>query len=180
LKPLIHGLWVATVVLVLAFAVPVTAQQQPAPCSTPEYRQFDFWIGSWRVERASDGRLAGHNTITRKHGGCVLHESYRTPNGRYAGESLNIYDRTRGVWHQSWVDTGGLLLRLEGGLRDGAMVLQGPGVNREGEEIINRITWNLIEGNPDRVRQHWEVSSDDGASWSTAFDGIYIRLEDGG
>jgi len=165
----------------LAFVVlgagELMAQQQPT-CDGPEHRQFDFWIGEWRVERADNGQLAGHNTITAKHGGCVLHEDYRTPAG-YTGESFNIYDRARGVWHQSWVDNTGLLLQLDGGVVDGVMVLEGPGRDARGQEIINRISWNVIDGDSDRVRQHWEISSDGGHSWTTAFDGIYIRTSDG-
>jgi len=51
------------------------------------------------------------------------------------------------------------------------MVLQGDSVNREGEALLNRITWSP---NADgTVRQHWEVSKDRGTSWQTAFDGLY-------
>jgi len=71
--------------------------QAPA-CAGEEHRQFDFWIGSWRVENPG-GTVVGHNVIRRVND-CVLHESYSTPTG-YSGESFNIYDRARGVWHQS-------------------------------------------------------------------------------
>ena len=38
---------------------------------------------------------------------------------------------------------------------------------------INRITWPpRADGS---VRQHWQTSSDDGASWTTVFDGLYFR-----
>jgi hypothetical protein len=36
---------------------------------------------------------------------------------------------------------------------------------------LNRITWTP---NPDgTVRQHWEQSTDAGATWATIFDGLY-------
>ena len=64
-----------------------------------------------------NGKLAGRNRIEREYGGCVLHERYDTGRG-YTGESLNAFDQLRGTWHQTWVDSSGLLLLIEGGLVD--------------------------------------------------------------
>ena len=50
-----------------------------------------------------------HNVITREYDGCVIHERYTGPQG-YTGESLNAFDATRKVWHQTWVDSQGTLL----------------------------------------------------------------------
>jgi hypothetical protein len=36
-----------------------------------------------------------------------------------------MYDAARQVWHQTWVDSSGTLLLLEGGLRGKSMVLEG-------------------------------------------------------
>lgn len=149
------------------------AQAPPAPCASENHRAFDFWVGSWEVRRP-DGQAVGRNTIERKMGGCVLHEHYTTPRG-YEGESLNMYDASRDVWHQTWTDNGGLLLRLEGGIRDGAMVMEGRTVDATGAETLQRITWSVVDGDPDRVRQLWQSSTDGGESWSTAFDGLYVR-----
>ena len=93
------------------------------PCEGEAHRQFDFWLGEWEV-RTADGTLAGVNNISREHGGCVLHERYSTSRG-YSGESLNVFDPSRKVWHQTWVDNAGTLLLLEGGLRGESMVLEG-------------------------------------------------------
>ena len=138
-------------------------------CDAPEHRQFDFWVGEWNVHGAN-GQLAGTNSITREYGGCVVHEHYSTPRG-YSGESLNIYDAGRKVWHQTWVDVGGLLLVLEGRWTGSAMVLEGSVVD-EGKPVKHRITWTP---NADgTVRQFWEAMDASGA-WKTAFDGTYRR-----
>lgn len=140
------------------------------PCDASEHRQFDFWLGEWNV-RTPDGKLAGVNSITREYGGCVLHERYSTERG-YSGESLNVYDAGRKVWHQTWVDTDGALLLLEGGLRDTSMVLEGQSVGPKGEVTKHRITWTPnADGS---VRQHWQTSDSKG-QWSTVFDGTYKR-----
>lgn len=164
------------IALTVFTAVPVSLFAQ-LPCSAEAHRRFDFWQGRW-VVRAANGALAGHNTIRPILGECALHERYTTPTG-YEGESLNVYDASRGVWHQTWVDNQGLLLRLEGGYDTDRMVMQGPTVGADGSTRLNRITWSRVDGDPDRVRQHWEVSTDDGATWSTGFDGLYIRQRSG-
>ncbi|WP_395685137.1 hypothetical protein [Caenimonas koreensis] len=140
------------------------------PCDDSAFRAFDFWLGQWQVH-TPDGKLAGTNRIEREYGGCVLHERYDTGKG-YSGESLNIYDAARKVWHQSWVDTGGTLLLLEGGLRNGAMVLEGQTSNLGGAPTRHRITWTPnADGS---VRQLWE-STDAKGQWTVAFDGRYTR-----
>ena len=151
----------------LLVALPGAAQ---TPCDTPAHRAFDFWLGEWEV-RTPDGKLAGVNRITREYGGCVLHERYDTPRG-YRGESLNAFDAGRGVWHQTWVDSQGTLLLLEGNVRDGSMVLEGQTASAGGPPTRHRITWTP---NADgTVRQHWE-STDPKGAWATAFDGTYRR-----
>lgn len=146
------------------------ATAHAGPCDAPEYRQFDFWAGDWQVTRP-DGSVAGTNRITLEYGGCVLHEHYATPKG-YSGESLNTFDAGRKVWHQTWVDSTGTLLLLEGGLRGRDMVLEGSTTDGKGVVTRHRITWMPNEDGT--VRQHWE-STDASGAWTTAFDGLYRR-----
>ena len=141
-----------------------------APCDDPQHRAFDFWIGEWQV-KTLDGKLAGVNRLEREYGGCVLHERYDTGRG-YSGESLNIFDAGRKVWHQTWVDTSGTLLVLEGGLREEKMVLEGQTVAADGQVTNHRITWTPNQDGS--VRQLWE-STDATGKWITAFDGRYTR-----
>jgi hypothetical protein len=157
-------------VLTLGVGAQSPAPTPPPPCTGPEYRAFDFWIGEWNVHGAN-GKLAGTNSIKKEMGGCVLHERYDTGRG-YSGESFNIYDAPRKVWHQTWVDSGGLLLVLEGGVRDGKMILEGQTVGPDQKSTRHRITWTP---NPDgSVRQFWESSGPTG-EWTVAFDGKYTR-----
>lgn len=155
---------------VLALATAAHAAPPPAPCAGAEHRQFDFWIGDWRVV-TPNGTFAGTNHITQEYGGCVLHEHYVTGKG-YSGESLNMYDAARKVWHQTWVDDGGLLLTLEGKWDGKNMVLEGMAPNASGALAKQRITWTPnADGS---VRQLWETMDDKGA-WTVAFDGKYTK-----
>jgi hypothetical protein len=169
-------------VLFLALLIPLALPAQQgdssapaaaAPCSAPEYRQFDFWIGQWDV--TAKGQAAGTNSVRPVHGGCALHESWQGAgeNG-ISGGSYNIYDQANGRWHQTWVDAAGTLLQLDGGMVDGSMVLSGSRPAREGAgSTLHRITWTPNENGG--VRQLWEASQDDGESWSVLFDGHYTR-----
>ena len=142
-----------------------------AACDASQFRQFDFWLGTWDVH-TPDGKLAGRNTVTSEYDGCVVHEHYATGHA-YAGESLNIYDASRQRWHQTWVDTEGMLLVLEGGLHEGAMVLEGIGPDANQHPVRNRITWTPnADGS---VRQYWE-SADEAGHWKVVFDGRYTRV----
>jgi hypothetical protein len=149
------------------------APATPPPCSAAEHRQFDFWIGSWRVENPK-GEFVGTNEITRILGGCVLQEDWKGKSG-LTGKSYNIYDPLDGHWHQTWVDASGTLLILAGSLVDGKMVLTGEtGVaGKPGAKILHRITWTPLA--PDGVKQFWESSEDGGKTWTVAFDGLYKR-----
>jgi hypothetical protein len=133
-----------------------------APCETPEHRQFDFWAGEWTVT-TPNGQTAGTNRITKIAAGCALLEEWTGARGM-TGKSLNIYDASRGVWHQTWVDSTGTLLTIEGRFENGAMRLSSAG---------NRITWTPLDGGD--VRQLWEQSKDGGKTWAVVFDGRYRK-----
>lgn len=140
-------------------------------CDTPAHRAFDFWLGDWQVHTPA-GKLAGHNRVESRYGGCVVHEQYTSASSNYRGESLNIYDAARQVWHQTWVDSSGLLLVLEGGIRDGRMIMAGTLTGSDGVITKQRITWTP---NPDgSVRQLWQTQKP-GGPWTTAFDGRYTH-----
>lgn len=141
------------------------------PCAEEPYHQFDFWIGEWDVRDAA-GKLAGVNRIANEEDGCVLVERWNSAAGGH-GQSYNYYDPAAGKWKQLWVGLG-ILLHMEGELRDGSMRLEGPlQYLADGRKTILRGTWSKL---PDgRVRQHFEESTDNGGSWTTWFDGYYTR-----
>ena len=155
--------------LAMVRAVAAAESAPPAPCSEPEARQFDFWLGEWEVH--AKGKVVGHNRITRIHGGCTLLEEYDTLPGRYEGRSFNYYDAADGSWHQVWVDSGGTRLHLRGGFADDRMIMAGERATADGP-LTDRITW--IDSLDGTVRQVWDQSRDGGVTWQTVFDGRYI------
>lgn len=141
----------------------------PKPCSQPEHRQFDFWVGDWEV--TVGGNFAGTNSIQLILGDCVLLENWTGSKGGN-GKSFNLFNSAKNKWQQTWVDSGGNVLELYGEFKDGVMRLTGENLIN-GKKALQRITWHPLD--KDRVRQHWEQSQDDGKTWSTAFDGLYAR-----
>lgn len=140
---------------------------QSAPCETKRHRQFDFWIGDWEVT-SPDGTVVGTNRIERILDGCVLMENWEGSQAT-RGHSFNMF--AGGKWHQTWVDNVGRILKLEGGLEKGVMVLSGERQTSDGKTAIDQIRWEVIEGGA--VRQHWRISTDGGRNWADAFVGIY-------
>ena len=147
------------------------ASSKVPPCSGAAYRQFDFWLGEWEVQTPK-GTPAGENRVEKILDGCALRESWTAADGSH-GTSLSSYDGPGGRWTQTFVDDLGMVLVLDGEFRDGKMTLSGRRSASRGSSMLNRITWQKVEG--DRIRQRWEQSSDDGRNWTLLFEGIYSR-----
>lgn len=142
------------------------------PCLTGEkYRHFDFWIGEWDVY-VNESKV-GENLITVAQGGCAIHENYTTV-GNYAGQSINYYDPIGKKWHQHWVGSGGDVYNYLETKRDkGMLQFESDFMGPKGKISLSRLTFTLNENGT--VRQLFESSTDDGKSWSSAFDGIYKK-----
>ena len=159
-----------TLLFVLVQAATGAASSQP--CSAPEHRQFDFWIGEWEV-RSGEGKLLGFNRITSVLSGCALQEEWTSADARVRGISLNGFDPRDGRWHQAWIDTAPSRLDLAGNLVNGRMVLEQRSPGKDGRNVVQRVTWTPLEDG--RIRQLWETSSNEGQSWKTVFDGYYSQ-----
>jgi hypothetical protein len=162
------------IALVRAGVAPVSAAEPAPGCADARTRQFDFWIGQWRV--TENGKLAGHNHIERVLGGCALIETWSGAKGG-SGKSLNFFDRDDGLWHQTWIDGSGGALFLAGRFEDGAMRMEGERPGADGKPPTrHRITWTpLADGS---VRQLWESTPAGKLEWTRQFDGLYVRAKD--
>ncbi len=144
------------------------------PClSSENYRHFDFWLGEWDV--FVNGNKVGENSITMAKGGCAIHENYTTARN-YAGQSINFFDPIDQKWHQHWVGSSGDTYNyLETKRDDGLLQFESKFMNPGGNITLSRLTFTLLEDGT--VRQLFESSSDEGKTWTSAFDGIYKKKE---
>ena len=157
--------------LSLLSALPLAgADKPPKPCAGAEFRQFDFWVGKWDVT-LPDGKKAGSNVITSVYGGCALHEEWSGASG-VRGGSFSTYDGATGKWHQTWVDSGGTLLLMDGEFRDGKMQMEGRSRAKD-SRVVDRVPWTPLSART--VRQFWEQSKEGGATWQVVFDGLYTK-----
>jgi hypothetical protein len=158
--------------MLLAVTVVPVAAAAPAPCAAAAYRQLDFWVGDWDVfDVDADAAPAARVHVTRVLDGCVIHELYEaTASDGLRGESFSIFDRSRGLWHQTWVTNRGRLLQIEGAQQDGRLVLQGDYVAEDGRHTSLRGEWWQEKGT---VRERAETSTDGGRTWQPAFDLVF-------
>lgn len=142
------------------------------PCLyTPESRLFDFWAGNWEV-KTQDGNLAGTNTIQRTVGDCALIENWTDSRGS-TGKSFNFYNNQTKKWYQTWVDDKGNVINFAGEFKDNAMKFQAENITADGKKVLRKLTFYPIS--QDQVRQHGEVSTDNGVTWATEYDLNYFR-----
>ncbi|REL28691.1 DUF1579 domain-containing protein [Thalassotalea euphylliae] len=122
----------------------------------------------------SANKQVSHSKISLINGGCGILEEYQSPTG-FEGKSLNIYERQTQQWHQTWIDSSGALLQLNGRFSDGVMTLTGNGINQGGKATINKVSWRLLDDG--RVNQRWQASQDKGDTWQLIFDGYYQKIK---
>jgi tetratricopeptide (TPR) repeat protein len=146
------------------------------PCEyDAHFRELDYWIGEWDVRGVNAPPQAppSKSVITRIHNGCVIFETYNAPG--YAGQSFNIYDRSKGLWHQTWVDTTGGLHEYWGGPKDGSIIYEGSIPPLPGQKERSQTRMSLLKIGPDTVRQLGETSTDGGKTWQVTYDLTYTR-----
>jgi len=102
----------------------IAKERRHSVCASAPYRQFDFWVGDWKVDNKL-GAFVATNQVTVDLDGCAVEEHW-APMGGTRGRSLNSFDPADGQWHQTWVTAAGRPVRLHGGLRpDGVMAMSG-------------------------------------------------------
>lgn len=164
---------------ITAAATAQTAPPAPVPsaCVAAEYRDFDFWVGKWDVF-GPKGKLVAHSLIEKVYGGCGIRENWMPLQGGPGGSLSTYVPATKG-WEQFWIDSSNGRVVFAGGWTGTAMVIQGvwPTSPDISTGPITRMTYSRnADGS---VRQFGENSTDQGKTWTTAFDLTYRRAAAG-
>ncbi|XVJ67020.1 MAG: hypothetical protein HEQ40_12940 [Lacibacter sp.] len=160
---------------VLFFHVSVIGQK---PCSQPEFRQFDFWVGEWEAFGVK-GSKAGDSKISLILDSCVILEEWISASSQqgitYSGKSFNSFNAATKQWQQTWTDnTGNTTEFLRGEGSDGKIVYYADKVtDPKGKIFMRRLTFTKLSD--DKVRQLGERSDDGGTTWATEYDLEYRR-----
>ena len=148
------------------------------PCTTPEYRQFDFWVGKWEAF-GPKGNKAGDSKISIILDSCIILEEWTSAgqqNGlTYSGKSFNTYNAATNQWQQTWVDNiGGTTEFLRGEGSEGKIIFYADKVmGPKGKLFMRKLTFTKLTD--DKVRQLGERSDDEGKTWSVEYDLEYRR-----
>jgi hypothetical protein len=135
--------------------------QKPAPCSSAEALQFDFWIGEWDL--TYNDTMHASNVIRKQMGSCVIEENFEDPSNKYSGKSWSVYSPQLKKWQQTWVDNAGAYLDFTGEFKEGKMQLNREFINPKGIKIMQRmIYYNITK---DALDWNWESSNDNGITW---------------
>jgi hypothetical protein len=131
-----------------------------------------FAIGHFRMT-AHGGPLAGHLHMAPMLLRCAMRGHWR---GAIAGrgEVTTWYDRFQQRWHQLYINDDGHPLMMSGVVQDGALVFTGVNTFFDGRVGLHRMSWSPLPGGG--LRQHWELSLDEGKTWETLIDARGRRM----
>ena len=154
----------------------VFGQNNQSPCTVPEAKQFDFWVGEWNA--FWDDSLRGANSIEKIFGNCTVQENFTDLKTNYLGKSWSVYNSNSGIWQQTWVDNKGGYIHLTGGMNGDSMILktaeqQVPSHVSSTGKMINRMVYYNIR--PDSFNWSWEASTDGGMNWKPNWQIRYVR-----
>ena len=141
--------------------------------NTPEFHQFDFWVGEWNVFNPQNQK-AGESRIEKILKGCIILENWTGRTG-YEGKSFNHYDAQKNKWYQYWIDENSNVINFEGKYdpQEKAIVFYSYDHAKDENPFIRRLTFFNI--NKDTVRQFSQRSTDNGKTWTVEYDFKYVR-----
>jgi hypothetical protein len=139
--------------------------------------ELDFWLGDWdltwdgghgtnRLTRILDDRVIleeFEETVDSGIGAAEPGAEAADPAGDPAlhGRSWSVFDASRGLWRQTWVDSQGAYLDLTGTRAERCFAFERAAPERGGE-VRQRMVFRDVTR--DAFRWTWEMSPDGGAT----------------
>lgn len=174
----------------LALLVTVTTLQTTLPLPShqpsPLDKRFDFWLGKWNATWTNpDGSLGkGINTITRILNGKIIKENFEVkedPKTKgFIGLSFSAYSPSTKAWKQTWVDNQGSYLDFYGKFEGDKRIFQREFIAAtgkfKGKKIMQRMVFYNIQH--ESFDWDWEVSPDEGKTWTLRWRIKYTRVKD--
>ena len=141
--------------------------------NTPEFHQFDFWVGEWNVFNPQN-QIAGESRIEKILKGCIILENWTGRTG-FEGKSFNHYDAKKNKWYQYWINENSEVINFEGEYsdKDKAIIFYSSDHAKDENPFIRRLTFFNIDENT--VRQFSQQSKDNGKTWTVEYDFKYVR-----
>lgn len=143
------------------------------PCSTKEYKQFNFWIGNWNVYNIKN-QLIGTNKVVKMPNACAIQENWSSTSGASKGTSYNYYNTKDKSWNQLWIDNAGGSLVLKGGYKNNQMIMKSSLLQGKKGKYYNKLTFT--KKNDGSIIQVWELIDANNKVLKELFRGIYKKI----
>jgi hypothetical protein len=145
-------------------------------CNTAAHRQFDFWVGRWKVYRADNDKLVADSLIEKLYNGCAVRENWMPLHG-LGGGSLNSYEPRHKRWRQFWTDSANEVHDYLGSWDGKRIVMTGTSESPAGRKARLRMTYEQLRSGD--VVQTGYVSPDGGKNWKLDYKLVYRRAAEG-
>ena len=172
------NIFYCTLLIIIIFSSSFSQDSDKPPCSYPEAKQFDFWLGDWKVEWVDKDGIKGEgtNNIKKIFDGCVIEENFNgNPGTPLIGKSLSVFIPKLKIWKQTWVDNFGSYLDFIGEFTGDKMILSRELPNNENKKILQRMVFYNIR--KDSLDWNWERSLDEGKNWELLWKIHYTRIK---
>lgn len=168
-------LFLVALAIWFASSLPALAATDAGSCAAePQSRQLDFWLGNWTVS-APGGSSTATSKVSLALDRCLLVEKWDGGRG-HSGENMFAYSPDDKTWYGMFADNEGRVHIFTNGKVVGSVAeFQGTSRDPKGATVLNKVTVARVDGN--RVEQTWQKSTDNGATWTTAFRGEYTRAD---
>jgi hypothetical protein len=152
-------------------------------------RDFDFWLGRWKVHNRYLGeRLAGSTDWVEFEATSVARplpaglgnqdEFHADHEGGFVGMSFRFFDPRTGTWAIYWADSrrpGALDPPVTGSFAGDTGIFEGSDT-LDGRPILVRFVWSRVRTPTPRWEQAF--SDDGGETWETNWIMDFTRIED--
>lgn len=110
------------------------------------------------------------NSIRKSYGGKVIEENFATEG--FSGHSVSVFDATKKIWKQTWVDDSGAYLLFEGGMVGKEFILKQ--TNTQPGVAMRMVFKEITESSFD---WSWEASKDGEKTWKPMWVVAYKRAK---
>lgn len=166
-------LYLAAAVPPALAALPACAAVDPPACvAGSQGSGLGFWLGHWQI---SDGEQPSRaaSVVSLELGKCLVVENWSDATG-HRGENLFGYNLDSKSWNGMFADNEGRIHLFDRGtVAAGKAEFYGRSLGPDGRTVLNRVA--IVRKSRDDIEQTWQKSADNGATWTTAFQGEYSR-----
>jgi hypothetical protein len=148
----------------------LAANDSQACAKDAEIRELDYWLGDWTMGSGADKSTSKVSLSLEQ---CMFVEHWENSKG-HVTQKMFAYSLEEKNWSGMFADNEGRVhVFLNGKVSAQKAEFGGPSRGANGEAVLNRLS--VIRVSPDRVQEIWEKSTDNGATWTTAYRADYTR-----